>query len=184
MKQRQRRLKQQQRRHHQLTTKGPSPRPFKLRDLRALFQALALAVCALAMVGVTIFSFYEMRQTRQALARGVRTTATVVESQHYRKFPDHVVVEFTTSRGEEVSAALSDSVDARDSPAGSSLDVLYDPERPDYVINAKITDISHYYFIIPFGIAMTIGFAWGGLHFWRRHQSQARLPSSTAVHKP
>ncbi len=159
VKQRQRRLRQRRRRHHQLATKGASPRPFKLREQRAPFQALVLAVCALAMVVVTVFSFYEMRQTRQVLARGVRTTATVVESQHHRKSPDRVVVEFTTSRGEEVSAALSDSVDARDSPVGSSLDVFYDPEQPDYVINAKITDISHHYFSIPLGIAMTIGFA-------------------------
>lgn len=170
MRRRQRLLKHRQRRHHQRVTAGPSPHSLARppRDVRRLFVAGVLGVLSLVMLWEFISSVREMNQTREILARGVRTTATVVDSAHFRRFPDRLVVKFSTLRGEHVMARLSDSVDARDSPEGRLLEIRYDPDQPEHVIKAEITGLGHHFVLLPLVAGVGIGFAWGGVRLWRR----------------
>ncbi|WP_067177587.1 DUF3592 domain-containing protein [Microtetraspora niveoalba] len=131
--------------------------------------SIGTATCgllALSILALTIFSVFEMNQTRTILARGVQAEATVVDAQHFRYRGDLVTVTFSTLTGNHVTTNVSDSIDASEIGTGDSLDILYDPVHPDRVISAGITSLSHHYVIIPLEILLMIALAWKCIRSW------------------
>ncbi|GAA3465912.1 hypothetical protein GCM10018965_004640 [Nonomuraea roseola] len=83
------------------------------------------------------------------------------------RFPDQVVVTFSTLTGEDVTTEVSGSISAYGIHAGDALDIVYDPVHPVYVIRAGTTDLAYFHVLIALSILAMIGTAaWSCIRSW------------------